>query len=231
VKREKYAGFAMMADLSRIQFQDEALARTRKRQIFLALTRVLARKSFHEATVKEIALEAGLAAGSIYVYLRSKAEILLVMVESMVGELAEALPAIRARSAGDPQAELLGIMRAALDVIARYPEAFAVINHEVHYLARRPEYRTRLLQLVSGYKSALKDALERGRVAGVIHYHHLPSAVEAIHMLCSGLATGGDQLARLDKETYWREITGIIEGRFFARAAKTPEDGSAVRIQ
>ncbi|MGH7917456.1 MAG: TetR/AcrR family transcriptional regulator, partial [Candidatus Binataceae bacterium] len=118
----------VMVEASRIANQDETLARIRKRQIFLALTRVLARKSFHEATVKEIALEAGLAAGSIYVYLNSKAEILLVMVESMVGELTDALPAIRARTEGDPRRELLGIMRAALDVIGRYPEAFAVIN-------------------------------------------------------------------------------------------------------
>ncbi|MGH8013545.1 MAG: TetR/AcrR family transcriptional regulator [Candidatus Binataceae bacterium] len=210
-----------MVGASRIANQDEALARMRKRQIFLALTRVLARKSFHEATVKEIALEAGLAAGSIYVYLKSKAEILLVMVESMVGEVTDALPEIRARTEGDPRRELLGIMRAALDVIGRYPEAFAVINHEAHYLVRRPEFRAHLMAIVVGYKSALKEALERGRAMGVIHYEHLPSAVEAIHMLCSGLATGGDQLARIDKETYWREITGILEGRFFNPAGSS----------
>jgi AcrR family transcriptional regulator len=43
--------------------QDDALVRTRRRQIFLAACRVLSNKSFHEASVKELALEAGLADG------------------------------------------------------------------------------------------------------------------------------------------------------------------------
>ena len=58
--------------------------KTRRRQIFLAACRVLARKSFHEASVKELALEAGLAAGSIYVYLQGKEDILILIAESMV---------------------------------------------------------------------------------------------------------------------------------------------------
>ena len=73
-----------MADALKIPAQDEALVKARRRQIFLAVTRVLARKSFHQATVKEMALEAGLAAGSIYMYLRSKDEILLLDRKSVV---------------------------------------------------------------------------------------------------------------------------------------------------
>jgi hypothetical protein len=36
-------------------------------------------------------------------------------------------------------------------------------------------------------------------------------------MLCSGLAMGASMLAKTDKETYWREISAMVEGRFFAR--------------
>src|SRR5258708_22745537 len=73
--------------------QDDTLVKARRRQIFLAACRVLSRKSFHEATVKELALEAGLAAGSIYLYLQGKEDILILMAESMVAELVESLPA------------------------------------------------------------------------------------------------------------------------------------------
>ena len=48
-----------MAEPLKSQIQDGVLLKARRRQIFLAACRVLARKSFHEATVKEIALEAG----------------------------------------------------------------------------------------------------------------------------------------------------------------------------
>src|SRR6202022_3748004 len=123
-----------MTEALKLQNQDDPPVKARKRQIFLAAGRVLARKSFHQATVKEMALEAGLAAGSIYMYLRSKDEILLLLAESMVGELGEELPEIRARTKDDPCAELLAIMGTALDVIDRYREAFAVLNHELRYL-------------------------------------------------------------------------------------------------
>ena len=199
--------------------QDDSLVRTRRRQIFLAACRVLARKPFHQATVKEIALEARLAAGSIYVYLQNKDEIILLLAESMVAELVEALPAIRARSANDPRRELLGIMRAALDVIDRYREAFAVLNHEARYLGRRPKYRDVLKAIHSPYLLAIKEVLERGRAARLMRFESIESMVEAVHMLCSGWAMGSGLLAKTDKESYWREIAALVEGRLFAPAA------------
>jgi AcrR family transcriptional regulator len=204
-----------MVDALKVAVPDEALVKARRRQIFLAVTRVLARKSFHQATVKEMALEAGIAAGSIYMYLRSKDEILLLLAESMVGELSDALPEIRLAALGDPRRELLGVMRAALDVIDRYREAFAVLNHEVRYLEQRSEYRAVLKESLRPYKEALAGPLERGRALGVMRFDDLPSVVEALHMLCSGLAMGASMLAKTDKETYWREIAAIAEGRFF----------------
>lgn len=202
----------------RNQPQDEVLVRARRRQIFLAAARVLARKSFHQATVKEIALEAGLAAGSIYVYLQSKDDILMLIVESMVEELVETLPEIRAHFPGDPRGELLEVMRAVLDVIDRYREAFSVLYHEVRYLARRPRYRQAFAKVAEQYTSAVADVLERGKAAGLIHYDDLRSVVEAIHMLCSGWAMGAGMLKDTSKETYWREIAGIVTGRLVGSA-------------
>ena len=114
--------------------------KARRRQIFLAACRVLLGNRSMKRSVKEIALEAGIAAGSIYLYLQGKEDI-LVLAESMVGEGSRGLPAIRVRTGGDPRSELLEMMRATLDVIDRYREAFTVLNHEVRYLARRAEYR------------------------------------------------------------------------------------------
>jgi len=203
----------------KIPGQDEVLVKARRRQIFLAVTRVLARKSFHQATVKEMALEAGLAAGSIYMYLRSKDEILLLLADSMVGEFTDVLPEIRAAAGDDPRRELLAVMRAALDIIDRYREAFAVLNHELRYLEQQVEYRAALRESLLPYKSALAGPLERGRALGLMRFDDLPSVVEALHMLCSGLSMGASMLAKTDKETYWREIAAIAEGRFFTADA------------
>jgi AcrR family transcriptional regulator len=208
-----------MAEALKSLTHDDALVATRRRQIFLAACRVLERKSFHEATVKELALEAGLAAGSIYVYLQSKDEILLLIADSMVAELEEKLPEIHARASDDPRRELLEVARTVVDVIDRYREAFSVLHHEVRYLARRPQYRVALGRITDRYLSAVADVLRRGKARGVIHYGHERSVVEAIHMLCAGWATGANYLKDTTKESYWREISAIIEGRLFAANA------------
>src|SRR5260370_36208227 len=140
-----------IAEAVRTPAPDETLVKSRRRQIFLAACRVLARKSLHEATAKELALEAGLAAGSIYLYLQSKDDILPLIAESMVAEVIESLPSIRQKTAGDPRRELVEMMRTMVDVIDRYREAFNVLQHEVRYLARRPEYRNALAKIVDPY--------------------------------------------------------------------------------
>src|SRR5277367_978880 len=206
---------------------DDEVIKAKRRQIFQAVTRVLARKSFHQATVKEMAQEAGIAAGSIYMYLRSKDEIVLLLAESMVGELVEELPQILARTKDDPRAELLEIMHTVLGVIDRYREAFAVLNHEVRYFEKNTQYRAAMREVLRPYKESLASALERGRALGVIRFDDLWSVVEAVHMLCSGLAMGASMLANTDKETYWREIAAMVEGRFFADRTSGAEGGAS----
>ncbi len=216
-----------MAEALRNQSPDQTLAESRRRQIFLAACRVLARKSFHEASVKELALEAGIATGSIYLYLHSKDEILVLIAESMVGELVEQLPAIRARSGGDPRRELIEMMSTIIDVIDRYRDAFNVLHHEGRYLERRTEYKQAIVRASDPYRSAVADVLRRGRQAGVIHFFDALSAVHIIHMLCAGWAMHGLSLRGIEKETYKREVTAILEGRFFAPASRNRNGNGA----
>ncbi len=213
------------AEAIRTHTPEENLVTARRRQIFQAACRVLARKSFHEASVKEFALEAGLAAGSIYLYLQSKDEIIPLMGESMVAEFIEMLPAIRERTVGDPRRELIEVMRAILDVIDRYREAFNVLHHEARYLERRPQYRTALKKVSERYLGAVAEIIERGKRMNVIHFEDPHSAVHAIHMLCAGWAMGANYLMHSDKETYWREIAAIVEGRFFSATAANQNGG------
>jgi len=218
-------GLKMPNEALKPQPHDEALAMQRRRQIFLAACRVLERKSFHEASVKELALEAGLAAGSIYLYLQSKDEILVLIAESMVAELVDQLPAIHERTGEDPRLELAAVMHEILTIIDRYREAFAVLHHEARYLAQRMQYKAAMNKIGDRYLSAVAEVIERGRTAGVIQVDDVPSAVHAIHMLCAGWAMGGHGLRHSDKESYWREISRLVEGRFLAPRVEPRTNG------
>jgi AcrR family transcriptional regulator len=199
--------------------QDGELIKARRHQIFLAACRVLARKSFHEASVKEIALEAGIAAGSIYVYLRTKDDILFLIAESMVAEFTELRPAIRVRAQNDPRRELMGLLRAVVEIIDRYREAFAVLHHEVRYIVDRPEYTQVAARVAEQYGGPFAEVLRRGKRLGVLRFHDLRAAIYALQTLCSGWATGSRSLGGISKEAYLREIESILEGRLFIRAA------------
>src|SRR5258708_14474898 len=155
-----YRLMARIVEAVRAAQQDATLIKARRRQIFLAACRVLARKSFHEASVKELALEAGVAAGSIYLYLDSKDEIIPLIAESMVAEFVELLPAIRARTVGEPRRELIEVMRAILDVIDKYREAFNVLHHEARYLQGSPQDRTAMKTVAGHHRVAVAAVFE-----------------------------------------------------------------------
>src|SRR2546430_3426370 len=60
----------------------------RRAQILAAASRVFARHGFHRATVRQVAQEAGIADGTVYLYFRSKRELLLALLGQLgrVGE-------------------------------------------------------------------------------------------------------------------------------------------------
>jgi AcrR family transcriptional regulator len=60
----------------------------RREQILAAASTVFARHGFHRSTVRQVAQEAGIADGTIYLYFRSKRELLLALLGQLgrVGE-------------------------------------------------------------------------------------------------------------------------------------------------
>ena len=57
----------------------------RRAQILAAASRVFARQGFHRTTVRQVASEAGIADGTIYLYFDSKQELLLRCSASWAG--------------------------------------------------------------------------------------------------------------------------------------------------
>ena len=61
----------------------EQLVHTRRTQILDAAAKVFADKGFHPATIKDIAKEAGIADGTIYIYFKNKPAVLLGILDRM----------------------------------------------------------------------------------------------------------------------------------------------------
>ncbi len=61
----------------------EQLTKARQNQILDAATRVFAEKGFHATTIKDIAREAGIADGTIYIYFENKMALMLGILDRM----------------------------------------------------------------------------------------------------------------------------------------------------
>jgi len=62
---------------------DEMRTNLRRTQILEAATRVFAEKGYHRATTKDIARAAEMAEGTIYLYFKNKAELLIALMEHL----------------------------------------------------------------------------------------------------------------------------------------------------
>lgn len=63
--------------------KQKQLSHTRRNQILDAATKVFAEKGFHPTTIKDIAREAGLADGTIYIYFENKPALLLGIMDRL----------------------------------------------------------------------------------------------------------------------------------------------------
>jgi len=114
-------------------------AEARRREILEAAARVFARRGFHAATMAEVAAEAGVAVGSIYLYFNTKEQLYF----SVVDEKAE---------------ELLSFLHAEL---GRAPTALGKLRRlvvgELEFFNRNREFLRIYVSTRSGLEWTLKD--------------------------------------------------------------------------
>ena len=126
--------------------------------------RVVARKGFARATVQEIADEAGVAKGTVYLYYKSREEILDNTMEGAVAELLSRLRAA-AQEGGDFASVLERIVRVQLTYFDEHQDFFRLYAamaepYGERRLRKHASYRTHIAQLVS----VIMPAAARGEI-------------------------------------------------------------------
>ncbi len=134
---------------------DRALKRER---ILDAAERVFAQRGFFAAKVADIAREAGVADGTIYLYFKNKDDLLISLFESRM-ERVNARLAAAVAAAATPRAQLDAFIRAYVDLIVEQPTAAEVLTIELRQSARfMREYSAprfgELLRLLAGVIAA-----------------------------------------------------------------------------
>ncbi len=132
--------------------------------ILRAATRVFARHGFFNAQMADIAREAGVAAGTVYLYFRSKDELLVSIFERGMREaIAEGRKALA--GVADPVERLRVIARTHLERVSRDRDTAVVFQVELRRSTKHMrEFSTTLLR---EYLGIIRSIVAEGQETGV----------------------------------------------------------------
>jgi len=143
----------------------EAGRAEKRARILEAASRVFACKGFLSATVAEVAREAKVADGTIYLYFRNKDDLLLRLVEARMNALCHAMEEVLARIE-DPLEKLAAFIRFHLKMVEKSPEEAQVLIVELRQSG--PDLKGALAELMRPYLAMLQQILEEGIAGGVM---------------------------------------------------------------
>jgi TetR/AcrR family transcriptional regulator, fatty acid metabolism regulator protein len=143
----------------------------KRERILLAAERIFARHGFFAARVSEIAKEAGVADGTIYLYFKSKDDLLISLFEQRMTQVNEALR--KAIAGVAPKEQLRAFIRAYLQLVHDEPGAAEVLTIELRQSSKfmkeyeNPQFAD-FLRLLGGIIAAAQD---KGELASSIPAH------------------------------------------------------------
>jgi TetR/AcrR family fatty acid metabolism transcriptional regulator len=132
-------------------------------QIIDAAIRVFARKGYFNSRVSDIAREAGIAAGTIYLYFDTKEQILVTLFREKMAEFVSALwPAIAEEK--DAVAKVKRLVYLHFEILERNPELAEVVQVELRQ--GQKFFRGPATQEIATYFALIESVLEEGVAAG-----------------------------------------------------------------
>jgi len=132
-------------------------------QIIDAAVRVFARKGYYNSRVSDIAKEAGIAAGTIYLYFRTKDDILVTLFRE---KMTEFVGTVRKAIADEPDAvaKLRRLIHLHFELLERYPELAEVV--QVEQRQGQKFFRGASAHEISSYFALIGSVLEEGVAEG-----------------------------------------------------------------
>ena len=134
------------------QVKDADLVADRRAHIARAAAQVFRAKGFHNATIRDVAIAAGLSQGSLYNYVRSKDDILYLVHQAIAG-------------IAEPRARLRAALAAFTHAMAERHADIALIYQETHALG--DESRRAVLAQTNGFIQRFEQLIADARAAGM----------------------------------------------------------------
>ena len=147
---------------------------TKQEDILRAAISVLAVQGFQHTKIRDIAKEAGVADGTIYLYFKNKDELLVRLFEEVMGRVFNILNTALER-VSTPAEKLQCFLRTHLHMVEEEPEVAQIISVVLRQsTAFVKEYKNTLF---TQYLGVLQNILQEGVDEGVFHIEINPAVV------------------------------------------------------
>ncbi len=137
----------------------------RQQEILDAAVRAFSRQGYHNCTVAQVAREAGVADGTIYLYFQSKEDLLVSAFRHVLQSLFERLDREIAAIA-DPLAKLRRLVEMHLELMEGDPDVASFLQFQL----RQPEtsVRTAISGPLGDYARRIETVIEEGKATGQV---------------------------------------------------------------
>lgn len=132
-------------------------------EILAAARKIFATKGFRDATVDDIAAEAGIAKGTVYLYYPSKKEMYLAALKQGLEELRQRTGAAMQAAVG-AQAKLRAFVRTRMEYAEANRDFFRIYHSEFGNLNNDSEFQQLYLQQAKTLESVLQTAAKKGEI-------------------------------------------------------------------
>ncbi|MEE2644824.1 MAG: TetR/AcrR family transcriptional regulator [Myxococcota bacterium] len=145
---------------------DTPQSKLKRERILNAAVQVFAAKGFHHARVSDVAREAEVADGTIYIYFKSKDDLLISLFEERMEEIVARFEANLAKLES-PRDRLYRFIELHLEMVADAPSLAEVLTVELRQSAKfMREYKA---PKFSEYLDLLRAIIEDGQRVGEFH--------------------------------------------------------------
>ena len=180
-------------------------------RIMEAAKRLIARHGFAAMSMRQLAAETGIQAGTLYTYIPDKQSLLLDLMSSHMQALQHAVEALDL-SAQPPEAALEAFTRFHMNFHLDRPEDVFVAYMELRNL--EPANFQILDTLRRTYEAQLSAVLARGAAQGVFAIADTAVTTRAIIAMLTGVTTWYRETGPLDRASvvgiYWRMVAGSV---------------------
>jgi TetR/AcrR family transcriptional regulator, cholesterol catabolism regulator len=161
---------------------DAELVSKRRAEISAAALTVFSSQGFHQATVRDVAREAGMAVGSIYDYVRKKEDLLDLVydtvIEQAISDMESAIEGIE-----DAESRLRTLIDANLRIVERNQDFFLLMYQESASMSRGSLRNA--CNRENDYVYLYRRCLEDGVAQGVFSIQDAHATAVMISFLCS----------------------------------------------